>query len=79
IMNNGGGIHATTSMTRKASEEELVEASLVRLDRFLKHGVTTIEAKSGYGLDWETERKQLTAARKADELHPVDIVRTFMG
>ncbi|MBG9588748.1 imidazolonepropionase [Cytobacillus firmus] len=79
IMNNGGGIHATTSMTRNASEEELVDASLVRLDRFLKHGVTTIEAKSGYGLDWETERKQLTAALKADELHPVDVVRTFMG
>ncbi|WP_394583963.1 imidazolonepropionase [Cytobacillus firmus] len=79
IMNNGGGIHATTSMTRNASEEELVDASLVRLDRFLKHGVTTIEAKSGYGLDWETERKQLTTARKADELHPVDVVRTFMG
>lgn len=79
IMNNGGGIHATTSMTRNASEEELVDASLVRLDRFLRHGVTTIEAKSGYGLDWETERKQLTAARKVDELHPVDVVSTFMG
>jgi imidazolonepropionase len=79
IMNNGGGIHATTSMTRKASEEELVQESLVRLDRFLKHGVTTVEAKSGYGLDWDTEHKQLLAAKRADELHPVDVVRTFMG
>lgn len=79
IMNNGGGIHATTTRTRQASEEELVKESLVRLDRFLLHGVTTVEAKSGYGLDWETEYKQLKAAEKVGALHPVDIVRTFMG
>lgn len=79
IMNNGGGIHATTTRTREASEEELVKESLVRLDRFLLHGVTTVEAKSGYGLDWETEYKQLKAAEKVGALHPVDIVRTFMG
>jgi len=79
IMNNGGGIHATTSRTRAASEEELVEQSLVRLDRFLLHGVTTVEAKSGYGLDWETEYKQLKAAKAVGALHPIDVVSTFMG
>ncbi|MDQ0268434.1 imidazolonepropionase [Cytobacillus purgationiresistens] len=79
IMNNGGGIHATTSKTRAASEDRLIEESLVRLDRFLLHGVTTVEAKSGYGLDWETEYKQLRAAKKLDEMHSIDIISTFMG
>jgi len=79
IMNNGGGIHATTSRTRAASEEELIDQSLVRLDRFVLHGVTTVEAKSGYGLDWETEYKQLKAAKAVGALHPVDVVSTFMG
>ena len=51
IMNAGGGIHATTKMTREATEEELVEQAKKRLDSFLKHGVTTVEGKSGYGLD----------------------------
>ncbi|MDP4170083.1 MAG: amidohydrolase family protein, partial [Bacillota bacterium] len=50
IMNSGGGIYATTSKTRAASEEELYAESLKRLDLFLLHGVTTVEAKSGYGL-----------------------------
>ena len=49
IMNAGGGIHATTRMTREATEDELVEQSSRRLDSFLKHGVTTVEGKSGYG------------------------------
>lgn len=79
IMNNGGGIHATTRKTRSASVDELVDESMRRLDSFLLHGVTTIEAKSGYGLDWETEHKQLEAARRLNDLHPLDIVSTFMG
>jgi imidazolonepropionase len=79
IMNNGGGIHATTSATRAASEDELYQASKRRLDKFLRHGVTTIEAKSGYGMDWETEHKQLIVAKRLNEEHPVDIVSTFMG
>ncbi|SFA91386.1 MULTISPECIES: imidazolonepropionase [unclassified Bacillus (in: firmicutes)] len=79
IMNNGGGIHATTSKTREASEEMLFEESKKRLERFLEHGVTTIEAKSGYGLDWETEYKQLRVAQLLNEQHPVDVVSTFMG
>ncbi|MBD7937714.1 imidazolonepropionase [Cytobacillus sp. Sa5YUA1] len=79
IMNNGGGIHATTSKTRAATIDELKEESLKRLDSFLMHGVTTIEAKSGYGLDWETEYKQLFVAKELNRLHAIDIVSTFMG
>lgn len=79
IMNAGGGIHATTRMTREATEDELVEQTVRRLDSFLKHGVTTVEGKSGYGLDLETELKQLRAMKRLNEIHPIDIVPTFMG
>lgn len=79
IMNAGGGIHATTRMTREATEDELVEQTLRRLDSFLKHGVTTVEGKSGYGLDLETELKQLRAMKRLNEIHPIDLVPTFMG
>lgn len=79
IMNAGGGIHATTRMTREATEDELVEQTLRRLDSFLKHGVTTVEGKSGYGLDLETELKQLRAMKRLNETHPIDLVPTFMG
>ncbi|WP_432363462.1 imidazolonepropionase [Sporosarcina sp. UB5] len=79
IMNAGGGIHATTRMTREATEEELIEQSSRRLDSFLKHGVTTVEGKSGYGLDLETELKQLRVMKRLNEIHPIDLVPTFMG
>ncbi|UAC50021.1 imidazolonepropionase [Bacillus aquiflavi] len=79
IMNNGGGIHATTSKTREACEDELFAQSFRRLNAFLLHGVTTVEAKSGYGLNWETEYKQLKVAKRLNEAHVIDIVSTFMG
>ncbi|MCK6207544.1 imidazolonepropionase [Bacillus infantis] len=79
IMNSGGGIHATARMTREASEEELLEQTAVRLDSFLAHGVTTVEGKSGYGMELETELKQLRTMKKLNEQHHVDIVPTFMG
>jgi imidazolonepropionase len=79
IMNKGGGIHATTRMTREASEEDLIEQTAKRLDSFLQHGVTTIEGKSGYGMNLETELKQLTVMRKLQKTHPIDLVPTFMG
>lgn len=79
IMNAGGGIHATTRMTREASEEELIEQTIKRLDLFLEHGVTTVEGKSGYGMDLETELKQLRVMRTLQETHAIDIVPTFMG
>ncbi|MDX1805872.1 MAG: imidazolonepropionase [Paenisporosarcina sp.] len=79
IMNAGGGIHATTRMTREATEDELVAQTTRRLDSFLAHGVTTVEGKSGYGLDLETELKQMRAMKRLNESHPIDLVPTFMG
>ncbi|AGT31680.1 imidazolonepropionase [Geobacillus genomosp. 3] len=79
IMNAGGGIHATTNATRQASEEALYDESKRRLDQFLLHGVTTVEAKSGYGLSLEHELKQLETAKQLDDTHPVDVVSTFLG
>ncbi|WP_340084439.1 imidazolonepropionase [Siminovitchia sp. FSL H7-0308] len=79
IMNAGGGIHATTRMTREATEEELMEQTMRRLDSFLTHGVTTVEGKSGYGMNIETELKQLRVMQKLQEAHAIDIVPTFMG
>lgn len=79
IMNAGGGIHSTTRATREASEDELYEQTMLRLDTFLKHGVTTLEAKSGYGLTLEHEMKQLRVAKRLNDHHPIDIVSTFMG
>lgn len=79
IMNAGGGIHATARMTREATEEELVQQTSKRLDSFLDHGVTTVEGKSGYGMNLETELKQLRVMKELGRRHPVDIVPTFMG
>jgi len=79
IMNAGGGIHATTRATQKASFDELYEQSKRRMDTFLLNGVTTLEAKSGYGLTVEDELKQLEVAKKLNEDHPLDLVSTFMG
>lgn len=79
IMNTGGGIHATTMATREASFEQLYFESKKRLDAFLLHGVTTVEAKSGYGLTVESEIKQLEVAKELNQTHPIDIVSTFMG
>lgn len=79
IMNAGGGIHATMRMTREASEDELFDQTIKRLDSFLKHGVTTVEGKSGYGMDLETELKQLRVMKKLQQSHAIDLVPTFMG
>lgn len=79
IMNAGGGIHATTRMTRDATEEELLQQTAKRLDSFLAHGVTTVEGKSGYGLNLETELKQLRVMKRLKKEHPIDLVPTFMG
>lgn len=79
IMARGGGIQATTVPTRAASEDELYESGRKRLDAMLAYGVTTVEGKSGYGLDRETECKQLRVMRRLDRDHPMDIALTFMG
>ncbi len=70
IMEAGGGIHATTRATQEASHEELYDQSRKRLDQFLIHGVTTVEAKSGYGLTLEHEMKQLRSSTAAIEGSP---------
>ncbi len=75
----GGGIAATVKATRAASSEELLQRSLGFLDNMILMGTTTCEAKSGYGLDCETEIKQLRVLAEAQELHPVDLVPTFLG
>lgn len=79
IMNRGGGIIHTTRATREATEEELFESGRQRLDAMMRLGITTVEGKSGYGLNKETELKQLRVMRRLNESHPVDIVPTYMG
>ncbi|RMD89041.1 MAG: imidazolonepropionase [Alphaproteobacteria bacterium] len=79
IARTGGGIRATVEATRRASEEELVAASLPRLDALRAEGVTTVEIKSGYGLELDSECRMLRAAGKLGELRPVRIRRTFLG
>ncbi|MEG2428407.1 MAG: imidazolonepropionase [Clostridium sp.] len=79
IMERGGGINATVTPTRNASLEELKSAGKERMNRMLEFGVTTVEGKSGYGMDCETELRQLTAMKELNEEHPVDIVTTFLG
>jgi len=79
IMQRGGGIAATTEPTRHATAEELKELGRKRLDSMLCQGVTTVEGKSGYGLDLATELKQLQVMEMLDREHPLDIVSTYMG
>ena len=75
----GGGILSTVAATRDASEEELAERMLARLDLMLEHGTTTAEAKSGYGLSLPDELKQLRAIQRASAAHPVDLVPTLLA
>ena len=79
ILARGGGIHSTVQMTRQASEEELFIKGKFHLDRMLSFGITTMEAKSGYGLDPQTEMKQLKVAKRLSESHPMSMVSTFLG
>ncbi len=79
IIRKGGGIINTVKATRDASKQELVEKGKLRLNSMLSFGVTTVEGKSGYGLDHDTEIKQLEVMKELDNVHPVDIVRTFLG
>ena len=75
----GGGIVASVRATRAASREDLVAASLPRLDALIAEGVTTIEIKSGYGLETASELRQLEAARALGRARPVSVVTTFLG
>jgi imidazolonepropionase len=79
IARRGGGIMATVAATRAAGIDALVEMGKARLDRMLLHGTTTVEAKSGYGLTLEDELKQLRVLQRLHQIHPVDVVPTFLG
>ena len=79
ILAQGGGILSTVKATREATGEELFEKAREALDEMLGLGVTTVEAKSGYGLDLETELKQLRVIRRLNEDHAMDLAATFLG
>jgi len=79
IMEAGGGIISTVEQTRAASINSLVAQARVRLNRMLAHGTTTAEAKSGYGLELEAERKMLQAIRLLNEEGPIELAPTFLG
>lgn len=79
IAQAGGGIRATTRAVRAATVDELVAAARPRLERMLAHGTTTAEAKSGYGLALEPERRQLEAIARLDREQPIDLVATNLA
>ncbi|WP_394739895.1 imidazolonepropionase [Natronococcus roseus] len=79
ILAEGGGILRTVRAVREASDDQLVANLTGHLETMLAHGTTTVEVKSGYGLDVETELRQLEAIDRADAAHSVDLVATFMG
>jgi imidazolonepropionase len=79
IAKAGGGILSTVRATREASEEQLTKSAAIRLENLLAEGVTTIEIKSGYGLDIDTELKMLRTARRLGTLYPVDVITSYLG
>ena len=79
ILAEGGGILSTQRATRSASKEELKEKTKKLLSFMLRHGVTTVEAKSGYGLDFENERKQMLVVKELNDESDIDLVSTFMA
>ena len=79
IARQGGGIKSTVAATRECSVDSLVESARPRLDAMLSRGVTTVEIKSGYGLNLESELKMLTVAARLNSEHPVNVVTTFLG
>lgn len=79
ILEQGGGIQNTVKSTREASFESLLELGMKRLNAMAAQGVTTVEGKSGYGLDLVTEIKQLEVMKSLNETHPVEVVSTYLG
>lgn len=79
ILESGGGILSTVKATNNASFEELYQKAYKDLDEMLSYGTTTLEAKSGYGLSFEQEIKQLEVVKELNKNHPIDLVSTFMG
>jgi imidazolonepropionase len=79
IARQGGGIRSTVTATREADEESLLKQSVPRLVALMQEGVTTVEIKSGYGLDLETEMRMLRVARQLGKKYPVTVLPTFLG
>lgn len=79
ILKAGGGILSTVEETRKATEDELYQRSFAFLDELFAQGVTTVEIKSGYGLDTANEIKQLIVIRRLQQTHRADVIPTFLG
>jgi len=79
ILKAGGGILSTVKSTRESSKEELIIKTKKALDEMLNLGTTLLEAKSGYGLDFDNEVKQLEIVKELNKTHPIDIVSTFMA
>jgi imidazolonepropionase len=79
ILATGGGIHATVEATRASTLEGLVAASIPRIERMLRTGTTTVEIKTGYGLDVATERRIVDAILAIGDRSPIDVVPTFLG
>jgi len=79
IAAKGGGIKGTVRKTREINANDLIAQCEKRLEHILLSGTTTLEAKSGYGLDLDTEIKQLETVKALDSFHPIDIIPTFMG
>ena len=79
IAAQGGGINASINGVRNASKEELIKRVSKRMDRFLKQGTTTLECKTGYGLDTKSELKSLQVIHEVNESHEIDIIPTFLG
>ncbi|MEX2603173.1 MAG: imidazolonepropionase [Gracilimonas sp.] len=79
IAEQGGGIISTVEATRQASKEELKDLAQIRLQKALRQGITTMEIKSGYGLDLETERKMLEVINELKEEQPIELTATFLG
>ena len=79
IAKRGGGINTTVQAVRNSSFEELVNLMKPRIDNFISQGITTLEIKSGYGLDFENEIKLLQVINYLNEIYPIDIIPTFLG
>ncbi|TMJ29423.1 MAG: imidazolonepropionase [Alphaproteobacteria bacterium] len=79
IARAGGGIVSTMRATRKASEDTLLASAKRRVEALMRDGVTTLEIKSGYGLDTDSEMKSLRVARRLGEVLPLSVVTTFLG
>jgi len=79
IAASGGGIRSTVAATRADSTKKLLEKAMRSLEGILDLGITTVECKSGYGLEYDTELKQLKVYRKLNDMQPVELISTFLG